>query len=315
MRLSIVATLYMSAPYVQEFCQRSVNVARSLVQDDFEIILVNDGSPDTALEVATSLIPDIPQLKVIDLSRNFGHHKAMLTGLSHAQGDLVYLLDSDLEEEPEWLLSFEKHMQQEGCDVVFGAQKVRKGGGFERWTGELYYRVFNFLCDLDHPRNITTARLMTQRYVQALLRFSEREVVFSCLCAMAGFKQCEYVVNKHDTSPTTYSTRKRFKLLFNSIISFSAAPLELIFYSGVIIFSFSIIAALYLVILRLFFVHRLDGWTSLMVSVWLLGGLLISFIGVLGMYISKVFTEVKQRPLTVIRKIYANNSISKIKEK
>src|SRR5690242_13778535 len=127
MKLSIVATLYKSEQYIDEFCKRASNVAEQLAGTDYEIILVNDGSPDDSLIKAIQLTEQNPHIMVVDLSRNFGHHKAMMTGLAHATGNNIFLIDSDLEEEPEWLISFAKQMHDSQCDVVYGVQKRRKG--------------------------------------------------------------------------------------------------------------------------------------------------------------------------------------------
>lgn len=304
MKLSIVATLYRSAPYIAEFYQRASAVARQLVADDYEIIFVNDGSPDNSLDLAVDLTQIDEHVVVVDLSRNFGHHKAMMTGIEHAQGERIFLIDSDLEEEPEWLLDFSAAMVAESADVIYGVQQSRKGGWFERWSGELYYSAFNWLCNIDHPRNIVTARLMSRRYVNALLQFREREMVISCLWVIAGFKQCQRIVKKHMTSATTYSFAKKIEHATNSVTSFSDVPLKLIFYMGLLIFIGAFIYSVFLVFNRLAFAQGVDGWTSVMVSIWLLGGMVISFIGVIGIYLAKIFSETKQRPYTIIRRIY-----------
>lgn len=304
MKLSIVATLYQSAPYIAEFHQRATAVARQFAGDDYEIVLVNDGSPDNSLELAVQLTVADRHVVVVDLSRNFGHHKAMMAGLAHAKGGRVFLIDSDLEEEPEYLTSFAEQMERDACDVVYGVQEKRKGGWFERWSGEVYYSVFNFLSDIEHPRNIVTARLMTRRYVDALLQFQEREMVISCLWVITGFKQSAHAVKKHMTSATTYSLARKIEHLTNSITSFSAVPLRLIFYTGLIIFACALLYAGYLVFHKLVLATPMDGWTSVMVSIWLLGGMIISFVGLIGIYLSKVFSESKQRPSTIVREIY-----------
>jgi len=304
MKLSIVATLYQSAPYITELHQRASNVAKQLVGDDYEIVLVNDGSPDNSLDIAVQLTESDSHVAVVDLSRNFGHHKAMMTGLAHAQGDRVFLLDSDLEEEPEWLLSFAKQMDDETSDVVYGVQSKRKGGFFEKITGRFFYRVFRLLTGLAQPNNIVTARLMSRRYVDALLLHQERELNIGGLWIITGFKQCAQIIQKHSTSPTTYSLSQKFRHLVNAVTSFSSLPLVFTFYSGLFI---SITALGYIVylIIRYFFVASLpDGYTSIIASIWLFSGLIIFFIGVQGIYISKVFSEVKQRPYTVVRQVY-----------
>ena len=128
MKLSIVATLYRSAPYISEFHARTSAAARQLVGEDYEIVLVNDGSPDNSLELAARLTDSDTHVVVVDLSRNFGHHRAMMAGLKHAKGARIFLIDSDLEEDPEFLLSFAEQMQERKCDVVYGVQERRKGG-------------------------------------------------------------------------------------------------------------------------------------------------------------------------------------------
>jgi len=307
MRLSIVTTLYRSQPHLAEFHRRASAVARELVADDFEMILVNDGSPDGALEDVVQISREDEHVIVVDLSRNFGHHKAMMAGLENAEGELVFLIDSDLEEEPEWLTAFHRHLLDERADVVYGRQADRKGAWFERWSGELYYSVFNRLCSIEHPRNIVTTRLMTRRYVQALLQHQERELVISCLWLITGFKQVEHVVRKHMSSRTTYSFSKKVDHAANAIVSFSEVPLKFIFYLGLVVFACSLACAIYLISLRLHRSQVVDGWTSVMVSVWLLGGMIISFVGVIGIYVSKVFSETKQRPRTIVREIYGKS--------
>ena len=304
MKLSIVATLYYSSKYIEEFCQRAATAAEQLVGDDYEIVLVNDGSPDDSLEVAVSLTKTNPRLVVVDLSRNFGHHKAMMTGLAHASGEHVFLIDVDLEEEPEWLLSFSAQMAQQNSDVVYGVQEKRKGGWFERWSGQWFYWFFNALTGIDLPENTVVARVMTRRYVTALLLHEEREVFIDGLWHNTGFAQTPQIVRKHSKDETTYTFRRKMSLLVNAVTSFSNVPLKAIFYIGLIIFLGAGTYCMYLVINRFFFETPLSGWTSVMASIWLLGGLVILFIGVVGIYLSKMFSEIKHRPYTIVRGIY-----------
>lgn len=305
MKLSIVATLYQSAPYIKEFHQRTAAVARELVGDDYEIVLVNDGSPDSCLDLAVQLTEHDAHVVVVDLSRNFGHHKAMMTGLEHARGEHVFLIDSDLEEDPEYLLSFAPQMQREACDVVYGIQEKRKGGWFERWSGQWFYSFFKGLTGLALPENVITARLMTRRYVDALLTHREREVFMAGLWHITGFDQRAQTVKKHSTSETTYTFRRKMSVLVNSVTSFSNAPLVSIFYIGISISILASVYIAYLVVNWMFFAKPMSGWTSVMASIWLLGGMVISFIGVVGIYLSKIFSETKQRPYTIVRQIYA----------
>lgn len=303
MQLSIVTTMYYSAPYIEEFYRRTTETAKKITED-YEIIFVNDGSPDNSLEITQKIYKQDKRVKIVDLSRNFGHHKAMLCGLTHAQGEKVFLIDCDLEEAPEWLINFYKQMLVDGCDVVYGIQQKRKGDWFERYTGVLAYRVFNALCNLKTENSITTARLMKKQYVKALSLFTETEPILSGICELAGFAQCTQIVNKASKGSTTYTITKKIAIVVNMLTAFSSAPLNAIFYVGFLIFSGASAYAFYLFINRLFFNKPLDGWTSIMMSIWLLGGLIVLFIGVVGIYLSRVFIEVKKRPNTIIKEIY-----------
>ena len=228
-----------------------------------------------------------------------------MTGLAHAKGELVFLIDSDLEEEPEWLEAFAQQMKQDSCDVVYGVQERRKGNWFERWSGQWFYRFFKALTGLALPENVVTTRLMSRRYVDALLCHQEREVFMAGLWHITGFDQRPQVIKKHHTSETTYTFRRKMSLLVNSVTSFSNAPLVSIFYIGVAISLFALAYIVYLVTHWLFLAKPMSGWTSVMASIWLLGGMVISFIGVVGIYLSKIFSETKQRPYTIVRQIYA----------
>jgi putative glycosyltransferase len=304
MKLSVVSTLYMSAPYLKELLARVKKVAAGFAAESFEIIWVNDGSPDASLACAVDLSAADEHLTVIDLSRNFGHHKAMMAGLHAAKGDYVFLIDSDLEEEPEWLQCFADQMQVEGADMVYGVQAFRKGNRFEQLSGKLFYRAFRLLTGIAQPDNIVTARLMTKRYVNALLRHRESELNIGGLWIITGFKQLSSEVRKHSSSPTTYSVSKKFEHFVNAVTSFSSLPLVFTFYTGLLV---SLSATVYIgyLVFRYFFVSSPpDGYTSIIASIWLFSGLIIFFIGIQGIYIAKVFSEVKQRPHTIVRDVY-----------
>lgn len=304
-KLSIVATLYQSSRYIEEFYQRSSSVARELEGEDYEIVLVNDGSPDNSLDMAIKLSDEDSHVVVVDLSRNFGHHKAMMAGLAHAKGERIFLIDSDLEEEPEWLINYSKQLDSENCDVVYGVQEKRRGGWFERFSGWLFFKLFNVLAGLTLPKNTVTARLMTRRYLNALLLHQEREISLGGLFAVTGFEQRPISVKKHSTSESTYSFSRKMTLMVSSITSFSNKPLVGIFYIGLIILMLASVNVVYLVLNWMLFSTPLSGWTSVMASIWFLGGLVVLFIGIVGIYLSKIFTEIKQRPNSIVRQIYS----------
>jgi len=303
LKLSIVTTMYRSEPFIAEFCRRASTAAQSFTSS-YEIIFVNDGSPDRSLDVAVDLCHQDSHVRVIDLSRNFGHHKAMMTGLAHARGELVFLIDSDLEEDPAWLAAFSDTLERERADVVYGVQNRRRGTVFVRLTGALYYATFNAMLEHPLPRNVVTARLMTARYVSQLIRHREREVCLAALWVITGFKQVPLTVDKLNRAAPAYRITARTAVMVNAITSFSNRPLVLIFYLGCLIMASAAMAALVLIWRMVFRQVGVAGWPSLIISVWFLGGVTIFCLGVIGIYLSKVFTETKDRPYTIVRAYY-----------
>jgi putative glycosyltransferase len=298
--LSIVTSLYRSASFLDEFCSRAAAAAGKIARS-FEIVLVNDGSPDDALAVALKLRAADPRIRVIDLSRNFGHHRALMTGMARARGQRVFLVDSDLEEDPAWLLTFDEAMRSTGADVIYGVQSSRKGGWLERVAGDVFFNVFNRMLAHPIPKNSVTARLMTARYVEALVSHQERELCLAGLWAITGFDQRPVHVTKGSRGSSSYTTRMRVSAFANAITSFSNRPLVYIFQIGMAVMLLSVLAGSILFYRSLTGTIGVPGWASIMVSVWFLGGLIIFCVGVIGMYLAKIFTEIKQRPYTIVR--------------
>ena len=242
---------------------------------------------------------------VIELSRNFGQHKALMTGLSHAGGDYVFMIQVDLEEEPELLTEFWHEMQQHNnIDVVYGIQQARKGSWWEKFSGGMFYWLFNLFSSIRIPANPLIARIMCKNYVSALLQHKEQELFFAGLWALTGFNQKGIEVIKHSHSPTTYSLTHKIAIFIKYITAFSNKPLVWIFYSGFVITCISVATIVYLISQKLLFDAVFSGWTSVLTSIWLLGGIMIFSIGVVGIYISTIFLETKNRPYSIIRKIY-----------
>lgn len=308
MKLSIVTTLYKSAAYVDEFYRRASEAARRIT-DCYEIVMVDDGSPDDSLARACALALRDARVRVVELSRNFGHHKAMMTGLEHARGELCFLIDSDLEEEPSIMQDFFETLQASGADVIFGYQERRKGSFRERLTGQIAFRLFNALLSHPIPQNHITARLMKQDYVKSLLMHRERETVIGGLWVITGFRQIGIAVDKKARSETTYSYWRRWLMLIDSVASFSETPLVAIFYLGFAISTLSVLVGIVLLVHKLIFLGAVEGWVSVMLSVWFLGGLLIFCVGVIGIYISKIFIETKNRPYTIVRRIHERTAL------
>jgi putative glycosyltransferase len=304
MKLSVVTTMYQSAPYVDEFYRRARKEVEKMVPD-FEIVFVNDGSTDQSLDVALDLQKEDGRIRLIDLSRNFGHHKAIMTGLEYARGDLVFLIDVDLEEPPEIFGTFYEALTKENADAVYGVQTPRHGPWLTRTLANLFYAMLRIFSDYPIPRHSLTARLMTRRYVDQLVRHKEHLSNMIGLWELTGFKQLPVPVRKSPfKGATTYTFRRRLAAAVYAVTAFSSKPLRFIAYLGFLMTALSALYAGFLVIEYFAFGIAPTGWTSLIVSVWLLGGVILFCLGIIATYLAVIFVETKNRPYTVIRKVY-----------
>lgn len=302
--LSIVTTLYRSEATIAEFVRRSIAAAEKITRS-FEIVIVDDGSPDNSLSLAVGMAEKDPRIKVVELSRNFGHHKALMTGLMHAEGEYCFLIDSDLEESPELLIEFWNKRIESGSDVVYGYQVARVGSFLRRSLNSIAYWLFKTLNTHQIPKNHITVRLMNRKYVDALVMHREHMTAIGGLWVITGFRQEAIPVHKGMRDATTYSFVRRWRMLVDSITSFSEAPLIFIFYLGMIVSAVAGVTAVYLLGMHIFGVRRLEGWVSVMISIWLIGGILIFCVGIIGIYVSRIFIETKNRPYTIVRAVHS----------
>lgn len=303
--ISIVSTMYRSRPFLESFLAECLQALSEIDCTDFEILLVNDGSPDDSLAYALERKKDMPRLVVIDLSRNFGHHNAAQAGLRHACGNLIFLIDCDLEVPPGVLPKFIRKLHESGCDMVYGYQKSRKGGWFERVSGGLFWKGLNLLSDTKIPENIATERLMTRRFVEALLQMGDHNLFLVGMMSWTGFTQIGVpVVKKQREGQSSYSLLKRSRLIVNAVSSFSSKPLVWLFNIGVTISLLSLAYVSYLVMRKLVFDDALLGFTSMMGFIAISLGILTTAIGLVGIYLGKVFNQVQNRPTYIVKDIY-----------
>ncbi|HET6323404.1 MAG TPA: glycosyltransferase family 2 protein [Planctomycetaceae bacterium] len=314
MLISVVTTLYRSSPYLEEFYARTLAAVRQSGQEgelDVEFIFVDDGSPDDSAAKAREFIKRQTPATLVELSRNFGHHRAILTGLSFARGDLIFLIDCDLEEPPELFGEMLRTLEQtrdaaDPADVVYAVPHRRKGGVFERVSGELFYRLFNLLSDVQVPNNWMICRLMTARYVRALLSHHERELFLGGLFGITGFRQVAITADKKHKGSTTWTLRRKLKVALQAVTAFSARPLWLLAGIGSLISVGSAAAILYMIVrVTIFGMPYQSGWASTMVTISFFGGLNLLAIGIVGLYIAQIFAEVKGRPC-IVKEVRAN---------
>ncbi|MGE3315788.1 MAG: glycosyltransferase family 2 protein [Planctomycetaceae bacterium] len=310
MLVSVVTTMYRSSAYLEEFYRRIV-AAVAPFSTEIEFIFVDDGSPDNSAEVAQTFLGRSEHVSVVRLSRNFGHHRAIMTGLQYARGELVYLIDCDLEEPPELFEPLYREMQEANAsgkpaDVAYAVPERRKGGLFERISGAAFYAVFNFLSDVKVPANWMIARLMTRRYVQALLAHGERELFLGGLFCITGFRQVGITAKKTHKGESAWTLRRKLHVALSSVASFSARPLWFLAGIGMAVSLVSAAAILYMLVRVIVFGFSYQsGWASTMVTVSFFGGLNMLAIGIAGLYIAQIFTEVKRRPC-IVMEVHSN---------
>jgi putative glycosyltransferase len=302
MKLSIVTTLHKSAAHVDEFYRRAKEAAERIT-DDYEIVMVDDGSPDNSLDLACAIARNDGRVRVVELSRNFGHHKALMAGLDHAGGELCFLIDSDLEEDPALLGSFLDKLQSTDSDVVYGFQQTRKGDTLESTGGKIAWYWIKKLYAIDIPLNHCTVRLMRREYVDALLLHRESNTVIGGLWVITGFRQVGVPIVKGHRPETSYSTLLRLAAFMNGITSFSTVPLNLMAMVGMTILFVAFAVGIFVILQKLIY-NSAAGWASLIVSIWFIGGMIVFCLGVIGIYISRIFVETKNWPYVIVRRVH-----------
>ncbi len=307
MKLSVVTTLYKSKVFLDEFLLEIEKAIAELKIQEYEIIFVNDGSPDDSFNHLLNVKQTNSKIKLIDLSRNFGHHYAIQAGLSYAKGEYVFLIDNDLETPPNVLVSFYKEISHDNSlDVVYGYQEKRKGNVIEKHLGSIFWVLINKLSDTKIPHNILTERLMTKEYVKALLSLNDANLFLGGMMYWVGFNQKGIAIKKGQRQgASTYSVRRRADLMLQAITSFSGKPLVYLFYFGLIISFFSVLFIIYLLVQKIVYMDEVQlGWTSLVAISVLVLGIISTFLGVIGIYVYKIFKQVQGRPNAIIKKIY-----------
>ncbi|GIV30220.1 MAG: hypothetical protein KatS3mg028_1286 [Bacteroidia bacterium] len=251
MKLSVVSTLYNSEKYIESFIHEVIQVLNDLKDEVtwYEIILVDDGSADNSLSKAIQLKSNYPHIKIVSLSRNFGHHNAAFCGLSLATGDLIFYIDSDLEVSPSILkILYYKLKENKDVDVVYCYQSQRQGNWIDEFLGDLFWRLFNLLSKTNVPKNILSERLMTRRYVDALVQIKDVHLFLAGIYSFIGYKQIGIETQRKRKGETSYSLNKRINLFIDAITSFSSYPLKVLFYVGSLITLFSIAILFYFAI-------------------------------------------------------------------
>ena len=275
----------------------------SLEGTDFELIFVDDGSRDKTLSILRDIQRSDAQVRVVALSRNFGHQVAVTAGLEHATGDAVVLIDADLQDPPE-IIGEMMGRWRRGVDVAYGVRLGRDGEStFKIWTAKAFYRCLNRISDIAIPLDTGDFRLMDKRVVEAVLSMPERDRFIRGMVAWAGFTQepIPYRRSARNAGVTKYPLKKMVRFALDGFLSFSTVPLRLAIWAGIATAGFAVLGIIYALFLRVFTKIWVPGWTLLFIACAAIGGIQLLFLGVLGEYIGRIYGEVKRRPLYIVR--------------
>jgi polyisoprenyl-phosphate glycosyltransferase len=297
--LSIVAPIYDEEELVEEFVRRT---CAAVADYTFELVLVNDGSSDSTPERLDRLAAADPRVRVIHLSRNFGHQAALTAGLEHAIGDVVAMIDADLQDPPE-LIGEMVSQWSRGSDVVYAVRRQREGeSSFKLATASWFYKLFDKLAQVDLEPNSGDFRLLDRRALNALLEMTERSRFLRGMTVWVGFTQTAvpYEREARHAGETKYTLRRMLRFSLDAITSFSHLPLQLATYAGLLSASVAFIAIPVVIVLRIFDSY-LPGFGSITIAILLLGGIQLIALGVIGEYVGRIYDEVKHRPLYIVR--------------
>ena len=284
--ISIVSPVY-RAEKILPILVSEINLVMERIGEDYEIILVDDRSPDNSWEVMKVLSNQNPKIKSIRLSRNFGQHSAIFAGLTRTKGDWVVVMDCDMQDQPKEIAKLYKKAL-EGYDIVLGQRENRKDKFLKKLSSKLFYKVFNYLSGANFDNNVANFGI----YVK----------FFSLFINWIGFKSVSIPIEhgEREEGKSTYSVGRLFKQAFNVIISFSDKPLRLFINFGLSISVLSFIVGIYYLYLALTGKIAQPGFSSLILSIWFLSGIIISCIGIVGVYLGKTFDQAKDRPTFII---------------
>jgi polyisoprenyl-phosphate glycosyltransferase len=308
--ISVVAPIHNEAETIPELHRRLTSVLTDL--GDYEIVLVDDGSTDRSWEHMIALAPGDPHLRLVRLSRNFGHQAALTAGLEAARGDAVVLIDSDLQDPPE-LIPLLVAKWREGFDVVYGLRTKREGETlFKRSTASVFYRLLRGMTRIEIPADAGDFRLLSRRAVDALARMPERARFLRGMTSWLGFPQAgvQYERDARHAGATKYATRRMISFALDAMTSFSTTPIRVVTGLGFVLVAFCAVVLGWTVYIKVFTNTAVAGWTSLLIVVLLLGGMQLVSLGIIGQYVGRIFEEAKQRPLFVVGEIVEGGTTS-----
>lgn len=302
--LSIVSPVYMAEDIVDELVRRIREVAEGL-NEPYEIILVFDCSPDDSWTKIEANCQQYPEVKGVKLSRNFGQHPAITAGLSVAKGEWVVVMDCDLQDQPEEIPRL-LAKAEEGFDLVFAQREIRQDKRWKRLVSRYFYQVLGYLTNTDQDPSIANFGVYNRKVVKAILAMKDYIKYFPTMVKWVGFHRSKIPVEHaaRFSGETSYSFSRLVRLALDIMLSFSDRPLRLTVRLGVLISAGAFLGAIVNLIRALIGDITVLGYSSLIISLWFLIGIVITILGMLGLYIGRIFDQVKERPVFIIDKTH-----------
>ena len=303
--LSIVVPCFNEQACLAALHERLGAAARAAVGEDYEIVLVNDGSRDSSWRLMREMVANDPNLLAVNLSRNHGHQLALTAGLDLCRGEKILIIDADLQDPPELLPDMLKVMQSEGADVVYGVRRSRTGEtAFKRATAHAFYRLLSRATEVDIPVDAGDFRLMSRRALDALLAMPEQARFIRGMVAWIGFRQVPFAYDRQErfAGETKYPVKKMMRFALDALTGFSSAPLKVASHVGLWLSLGSVLLILYIAYAWITG-RSIQGWTSLMLIVVVLGAIQMFTLALLGEYIGRLYNEAKRRPLYIVQEV------------
>lgn len=302
MKTSIIIPIFNEEGNINKLYERLKSVIKNL-NTDIEYVFINDGSKDRSIELIKELASKDSNVKYINFSRNFGHQIAVTAGLDMASGNRIVIIDADLQDPPELIIDMYNKMD-EGYEVVYAKRKARKGESWlKKFTAKMFYRILKSITSVNIPVDTGDFRIMDRKIVDALKQMPEQQKFLRGQISWIGFNQTyiEYERDERFAGETGYTYKKMIRFALDGITSFSNFPLKFASICGFIVSGIAFVVMLYALYSRFISKDYIEGWTSIIISVLFLGGIQLISIGIIGEYISRLSSNVRNRPLYIIR--------------
>jgi glycosyltransferase involved in cell wall biosynthesis len=302
MKLSIISPVYKAEGLLEELVER-IEKSVSKITNDFEVILVEDGSPDNSWSIIEKIAAKKPFVKGIKLSRNFGQHYAISAGIDYCSGDWIVVMDCDLQDQPEEIYKMIE-VTQKGFDIVLGRRYQRKDVFLKRLSSKLFHKVLGYLTGLEFDPTVANFGLYSKKVISNLKHMDDKIRFFPTMVKWVGYKASSVDIEHANRAEgkSAYNFKKLAKLALDIILANSDKPMRLTVSLGFYVASFAILFGIYVFLRAVFFGFAVTGYASIIFSIWFLSGLILATLGIVGLYIGKIFEGVKNRPVYIIEK-------------